>query len=157
MVDRRIHSCGPWPASQPTTQLINQPTQTHHKHPPTTQRLVMAFKPAVAPIKAGVYPLLNKPEFSPYTEHIVQLLTEAGALPCRCVALRCVALRCVALRCVALRARRVALRCVRVALRCVRNTCCGDSVVALRCVRVACALHCVLNACCEDSVGRTDH
>lgn len=41
----------------------------------------MAFKPAVAPIKAGVYPLLNKPEFQPFTEHIVQLLTEAGTFP----------------------------------------------------------------------------
>lgn len=40
----------------------------------------MAFKPAVAPIKAGVYPLLNKPEFQPFTEQIVQLLTEAGML-----------------------------------------------------------------------------
>ena len=40
----------------------------------------MAFKPAVAPIKAGVYPLLNKPEFQPFTEQIVRLLTEAGAL-----------------------------------------------------------------------------
>jgi len=41
-------------------------------------RCVMAFVPRVAPIKVGVYPLLNKPEFAPYTEKIVSLLTEAG-------------------------------------------------------------------------------
>ena len=41
-------------------------------------RCVMAFLPRVAPIKVGVYPLLNKPDFVPYTERIVSLLTEAG-------------------------------------------------------------------------------
>lgn len=69
--------------------LSNRPSTVdrshHHSHAYThhneiTQRCVMAFKPAVAPIKAGVYPLLNKPEFQPFTEQIVQLLTEAGAL-----------------------------------------------------------------------------
>jgi len=41
-------------------------------------RCVMAFLPRVAPIKVGVYPLLNKPEFAPFTESIVGKLTEAG-------------------------------------------------------------------------------
>ena len=50
----------------------------------------MAFKPAVAPIKAGVYPLLNKPEFQPFTEEIVQLLTTAGACVRQSVRLNCI-------------------------------------------------------------------
>lgn len=61
--------------SPPTTD----DTPRTHTAPTPPQRVVMAFKPAVAPIKVGVYPLLNKPEFQPYTEQIVQILTEAGA------------------------------------------------------------------------------
>jgi hypothetical protein len=68
---------------KPRTTTHTKPIDTNQHH--HQQRLVMAFKPAVAPIKAGVYPLLNKPEFAPYTEQIVQLLTEAGACVRACV------------------------------------------------------------------------
>jgi glycyl-tRNA synthetase (class II) len=43
------------------------------------QRSVMSFKPVVAPIKAGIYPLLSgKDELSPYVNRIVTSLTAAG-------------------------------------------------------------------------------
>ena len=42
------------------------------------QRCVMSFKPAVAPTKVGIYPLINKEEFNPYITKICTSLMEAG-------------------------------------------------------------------------------
>jgi len=45
------------------------------------QRCVMRFQPAVAPIKAGIYPLINKEEFNPYITKISSALMDAGKAP----------------------------------------------------------------------------
>lgn len=40
----------------------------------------MRFKPLVAPIKVGVYPLLGKDEFTPYVKRVTSMLTAAGKI-----------------------------------------------------------------------------
>lgn len=44
------------------------------------QKVVMRFKPLVAPIKVGVYPLQGKDEFTPYVKRVTSMLTAAGTL-----------------------------------------------------------------------------
>uniref|UniRef100_A0A7S0QZS9 glycine--tRNA ligase n=1 Tax=Pyramimonas obovata TaxID=1411642 RepID=A0A7S0QZS9_9CHLO len=42
------------------------------------QRSVFKFTPVTAPVKATVFPLLQKPEFEPYTQRVGDVLTRAG-------------------------------------------------------------------------------
>lgn len=42
------------------------------------QRSVFKFTPVAAPVKATVFPLLQKPEFEPYTQRVGDVLTRAG-------------------------------------------------------------------------------
>eukprot|EP00959_Pyramimonas_sp_CCMP1952_P131100 2741036-Pyramimonas_sp.AAC.1 len=42
------------------------------------QRSVFKFTPVAAPVKCTVFPLLQKPEFEPYTHRVGEVLTRAG-------------------------------------------------------------------------------
>lgn len=42
------------------------------------QRTVFKFTPVAAPVKCTVFPLMQKPEFQPYTQSVADALTKAG-------------------------------------------------------------------------------